>query len=136
MNLINNETRFHVSEQIELNGFVFPPFFFADEEARYAYNVQVIPVAEGDQPTLADLKDEKLFQLKESLGKELSVTDWYFIRQMETGKPVPESILNFREQLRRWADEVELRINKVRSAKTLEAISVHWSEDGSDNQAG
>lgn len=136
MKLQNNDTQFHVSEHVTLNGFSFPPFFFQDEEARFHYNVQVVDAGETPEPSLAELKAEKVALLNFNTNILLAKTDWFYVRQMEVGKVVPEAVQVERQRIREWNTSVEEKILRTRSPKTLDAISVVWGENGTDDQAG
>lgn len=54
--------------------------------------------------TITFEKEEELeedLELKKKLAyEELKETDWYIIRFQETGKEIPQEILNLREQIR------------------------------------
>lgn len=49
---------------------------------------------------LPSLTEEQIALNKEQVYSQLQETDWYVVRMMETGKPIPQEILDQREQLR------------------------------------
>ena len=63
---------------------------------------------EGNEPMVFDGTEEELQQevekekilLKQKAYEELLPTDWYVVRFMETGIPVPEEILQKRQEIR------------------------------------
>ena len=59
--------------------------------------------------------------VREEAHRLLSRTDWMFIRQLETGKPVPQEILDYRESIRSICDANERIIKK--SNNLFQAIS-------------
>jgi hypothetical protein len=49
---------------------------------------------------IAEYQNEILQQKKEIANELLKETDWYVIRFQETGKPIPQDILDLRKQIR------------------------------------
>lgn len=57
---------------------------------------------------------------KDTARYELSKTDWYVIRQIETGKPIPSSVVAEREALRSKADNYLEEIDTLPDASLAE----------------
>jgi len=73
--------------------------------------------------TLAELKAEKITNLKYSYGSELSKTDWIIIRDQELGNTTDSSILSSRATLRSDCATHESSIN----SKTTKAQVADYS---------
>ena len=73
--------------------------------------------------TVAELKEEKIANLKAIYNRKLSETDWYIVREAEGGTAAPQSILDDRTALRTECGTKEGEIN----AKTTKAAVVSYS---------
>ena len=69
--------------------------------------------------TLAELKSQKISNLKHSIGSELSKTDWYVIRYADVGTEIPAAIKEARADLRDQSDIVEAEINALTTKKSV-----------------
>lgn len=73
--------------------------------------------------TVAELKTQKIANLKNIYGQKLSETDWYIVREAEGGTATPQSILDDRADLRTECGTKETEIN----ALTTKAAVVSYS---------
>jgi len=65
----------------------------------------------GQQPlTIKQQIELEIKEAKDSAWASLSITDWYFVRQLETGKEVPEEIKNQRKSIK---DSLEKRLSEL-----------------------
>lgn len=74
------------------------------------YNTVIYDIFLNDDEELVDfipekdnielIQQEKLNIYNKSQFDELSLTDWYFIRNLENGEIIPDSILRERQQIR------------------------------------
>jgi len=87
----------------------------------YTYDVIEKPIKE----TLAELKSDKINSLKFNVGKRLSVTDWYIIRNADTGTEVPQSIKDERLDIRTKGDSIEAEIKSLKSKKDLVLFEIN-----------
>jgi len=87
----------------------------------YTYDVIEKPIKE----TLAELKEQKVSQLKSMVGSELSATDWYIIREADSGEPTPQSIKDERAALRTQSDSIEAEINALKSKKDVVLFDIN-----------
>lgn len=71
--------------------------------------------------TVAELKEQKIANLKDLYNRELAKTDWYIIRGQE-GTAVPQDILDARTALRTECATQETNIN----AKTTKASVIDY----------
>jgi len=63
--------------------------------------------------TIEEEKEKKISGLKAHYNQLLEKTDWYFTRKSETGKEVPQTILDERGLLRSECDTKEAEINAL-----------------------
>jgi len=69
--------------------------------------------------TLAELKSQKISNLKHSIGSELSKTDWYVVRHADVGTEIPAAIKEARADLRDKSDIVEAEIKALTTKKAV-----------------
>ena len=69
--------------------------------------------------TLAELKSQKISNLKHSIGSELSKTDWYVVRYADVGTEIPAAIKEARADLRDQSDILEAEINALTTKKAV-----------------
>jgi predicted N-acyltransferase len=81
----------------------------------YIYDVIERPIKE----TLVELKANKVSELKSTVGFKLSKTDWYIIRESDSGEATPQSIKDERAALRTQSDELEAEINALTTKKAV-----------------
>ena len=81
----------------------------------YTYNVidRAIP------QTLAELKTQKISNLKHSIGSQLSKTDWYVIREADSGEATPTNIRGERAELRTQSNTIEAEIKSLTTKKAV-----------------
>ena len=61
----------------------------------------------------------------------LKSTDWYAVRQIETGQAIPENLLNYRASVRAAANSIESAINGCTTIDEFKALfTVPVDEDG------
>lgn len=87
----------------------------------YTYDVIEKPIKE----TLAELKEQKVSQLKSMVGGQLSVTDWYIIREADSGEATPASIKDDRAALRTQSDSIEAEINALTTKKSVVLFDIN-----------
>jgi len=69
--------------------------------------------------TLAELKEQQINNFKHLTGSKLQQTDWYIIRNQETGGAIPADITSARQALRDQCDTVESEINALTTKKAV-----------------
>ena len=72
--------------------------------------------------SLTDLKAQQINNFKSQIGSKLAKTDWYIIRNADSGAEVPSEITDARAALRTQSDTVENEIN----AKTTKAAVMSY----------
>jgi len=87
----------------------------------YIYDVIEKPIKE----TLAELKANKVEQLKSMVGGKLSQTDWYIIREADSGQATPQSIKDDRAGLRTKSDTIEAEINALTTKKAVVLFDIN-----------
>jgi len=74
--------------------------------------------------TVAELKEQKIANLKYLYNKKLAETDWYVVREAETGVVTPDSIKYERADLRNSANDKETEINALTTKKAVVSYSL------------
>ena len=87
----------------------------------FTYDVIERPI----QGTLAELKANKVSQLKSMVGGKLSTTDWYIIREADSGEATPQSIKDERAALRTQSDSIEAEINALSTKKAVVLFDIN-----------
>ena len=87
----------------------------------FTYDVIEKPIKE----TLAELKANKVSELKSTVGLELSKTDWYIIREADSGEATPQSIKDERATLRAESNAIEADINALTTKKSVVLFDIN-----------
>jgi hypothetical protein len=87
----------------------------------YTYDVIEMPIKE----TLAELKSNKVSGLKSMVGQKLSETDWYIIREADSGEATPQSIKDERAALRTQSNSIEAEINALTTKKSVVLFDIN-----------
>ena len=87
----------------------------------YTYDVIEMPIKE----TLAELKANKVNILKSTVGQKLSETDWYIIREADSGEATPQSIKDERAALRASSNTIEAEINALTTKKSVVLFEIN-----------
>ena len=85
------------------------------------YDVIDLPITE----TLSKLKSNKINQLKALVGFELSKTDWYIIREADSGESTPTNVRGERAALRTKSDSIEAEINALTTKKAVVLFDIN-----------
>lgn len=81
----------------------------------YTYDV----IDKKIEQTLAELKANKISNLKSIIGSQLAKTDWYNDRKLDEGIEMPAEILEQRVALRKQSNDVEAEINALTTKKAV-----------------
>lgn len=81
----------------------------------YTYDVVDKPIKE----TLAELKASKVDEIKRVISYKLATTDWYIIREIDSGEPTSQSIKDERAALRTKSNDLEAQINALTTKKEV-----------------
>lgn len=87
----------------------------------YTYDVIEKPINE----TLVELKANKVYQLKSMIGGQLSQTDWYIIREADSGEVTPKGIKDARTVLRTKSNSIEAEINALTTKKSVVLFDIN-----------
>ena len=87
----------------------------------YTYDVIDKPIKE----TLAELKERKVSELKSMVGGQLSETDWYIIREADSGEATPADVRGNRAALRTLSDSIEAEINALTTKKAVVLFEIN-----------
>ena len=86
----------------------------------------IIPVIKPK--TLEELKAEKIQEVKRQAYNLLKETDWYIIRQQETGKEIPQDVLDKRQSIRNQAEVIEQEISKLETKEELRNYQIELGD--------
>ena len=75
--------------------------------------------------TLAELKSNKISSLKSVIGGKLSQTDWYIIREADSGEATPADVRGERAALRTKSDSIEAEINALTTKKAVVLFDIN-----------
>jgi hypothetical protein len=87
----------------------------------YTYDV----IDKKIEQTLADLKEQKISNLKSIVGGMLSATDWYIIRESDNSEATPQKIKDDRETLRTSSNTIEAEINALTTKKSVVLFDIN-----------
>ncbi len=76
--------------------------------------------------TIGEAKVNKVKELKAKASVLLLETDWYIVRQMETGIPVPSEILSYRESIRNYVTKTEAKIAALASVEAVSKFTIEF----------
>ena len=69
--------------------------------------------------TLAELKTQKIDNLKSIIGSQLEKTDWFVIRQMDSGEVAPQEVIDSRAELRTQSNTIGAEIKALTTKKAV-----------------
>ena len=69
--------------------------------------------------TLSELKQQRIYNFNCDIKIKLQETDWYIIRNQETGDEIPADIISARQALRDQSEVVENEINALTTKKAV-----------------
>jgi hypothetical protein len=75
--------------------------------------------------TLAELKADRIDELKSTASSKLSQTDWYIIREADSGESTPQSIKDDRAALRASSNTIEADINALTTKKSVVLFDIN-----------
>jgi hypothetical protein len=81
----------------------------------YTYDV----IEKEIRETLDRIKSQKIFKLNSLVSEQLSITDWYIIREADSGEVTPQSIKDARAGLRNKSNDIEAEINALTTKKAV-----------------
>jgi 16S rRNA G527 N7-methylase RsmG len=80
---------------------------------------------DGKQVVTKGLKSNHVARIKSQAAGALQSTDWYVIRNAESGAVVPTNISTYRAAVRTKSNDMEALINAVTSVEQLAALYVY-----------
>ena len=118
----------------QVQGFGFYELITPDYDARveelsnlhldgdvYTYDVIDLPITE----TLSKLKENKINQSKSIIGNMLSLSDWYIIREADSGEPTPQEVKDDRATLRQRSAALEAEIIALTTKKSVVLFDIN-----------
>lgn len=77
--------------------------------------------------TLQELRDLKIAKIKEAAYSLLRPTDWYVVRNSETGDSIPTDVTTRRAEIRQITDDAETDLNALTDYQQIIAYQVDWN---------
>ena len=75
----------------------------------------------GNPKDHAQLQEQWIAQVKQAAGSLLAQTDWYVVRQAETGAATPQDVLDRRAEIRQYSNDKEVAIMATADTDDLAA---------------
>jgi hypothetical protein len=118
-----NGTHFNIKDGFGFLDVVTPTYDSRVEELSaiklvgdvYTYDV----IDKAITQTLAELKTQKIDNLKSIIGSQLNKTDWVVIRQMDSGEVVPQEVIDSRAELRTQSNTIGAEIKALTTKKAV-----------------
>jgi hypothetical protein len=118
-----NGTHFNIKEGFGFLDVVTPTYDSRIEELSaikldgdvYTYDVIDRVIVQ----TLAELKAQKISNLKSIIASQLEKTDWFVIRQMDSGEIVPQEVIDSRAELRTQSNTIGAEIKALTTKKAV-----------------
>ena len=118
-----NGTHFNIKEGFGFKEVVTPTYDSRVEELSaikligdvYTYDVIDRVIVQ----TLAELKSQKIDNLKSIIGSQLQRTDWVVIRQMDSGEVAPQEVIDNRADLRTQSNTIGAEIKALTTKKAV-----------------
>jgi len=79
-------------------------------------------IQDGKQLVTKGLKSQKISISKQQASGLLQLTDWYVTRKSDTGTEIPQSIQDFRNDVRAISNQQETQINACTTIEQLKAL--------------
>jgi len=79
-------------------------------------------IQDGKQVVIKGLKSQKISISKQQTAGLLQSTDWYVTRKADTGTEIPQSIQDFRTEIRAISNQQETQINACTTVEQLKAL--------------
>lgn len=90
--------------------------------------VRAIEDAVAMHDALSAYKAKAFDRVKHEAHSLLAPTDWYIIRAQETGKPVPDAVLQWRAAIRAATVRAEAEIAALTDVESVRVYRVQWPE--------
>ena len=118
-----NGTHLNIKEGFGFKDVVTPTYDSRIEElsaSKLVGDVYTYDVIDRAIPqTLAELKTQKISNLKHLIGSQLEKTDWFVIRQMDSGEITPQEVIDSRAELRTQSNTIGAEIKALTTKKAV-----------------
>jgi len=85
-------------------------------------NGQPVLDQDGKQVVIKGLKSNHVSRVKAQASSALQSTDWYVVRNAESGAAIPANVATYRAAVRSKSNDMEALINAVSSVEQLAAL--------------
>ena len=79
-------------------------------------------IQDGKQVVIKGLKSQKISVSKQQTAGLLAKTDWYVTRKSDTGTAIPQSVQDFRKEVREVSNQQETQINACTTVEQLKSL--------------
>jgi len=91
------------------------PEYYHQKTSETEENGVIVKTHSNGDPkyTVDEIKERLVIEVKEQAAKLISTTDWLISRKVETGTEIPQKVLDYRQAVRKAADEIENTVNAI-----------------------
>ncbi len=90
-------------------------------------------IQQWDTGSIDKNRTKRIKEIKNEARLKLAdETDWYFVRKTEKGSPIPQSILDYREAIRKSVDDAKKIINSLSNVQAIKNASINWPTNPDD----
>jgi hypothetical protein len=100
-------------EDFNENIHILGDLFFDEDVFTYSYSDRTW------SESLSELKEKRINEYKQQLRDKLNQTDWYVVRNAETGDDIPSNVTDIREAYRAEGELIENEINALTTKKNV-----------------
>ena len=68
------------------------------------------------------VQETQIAALNETIHRLLQPTDWMYIRRLDTGEAIPNSVVDFRARIREYGAEIKERVKAANSVEEVKDI--------------
>lgn len=79
---------------------------------------------------LAEIKASKIAAWKTQAASKLKPTDWYILRQTESGTPTPQAVLDYRAAVRAATNQAEATLETLTDPEQAANLEPDWPTAG------
>lgn len=83
---------------------------------------------EQNRPSLSEAQEERIEEIKERAEEILTKTDWYIIREQDSGESVPQSVIDHRAEVRSMSDKFESDVTDLDTVSEVIDYSFQYPE--------
>lgn len=121
--LPDGELLYDIPSHIIINGVKYNASTLFDDD--HAWEREELGIVEYE-PSLEEVKERAVGRIKAHANALLMPTDWYIVREAETGEFAPADVLAERALIRQACADGETLILAAKTVEEVEAVEVAW----------